>query len=78
MTCSFEDKLILYADLESKRIIKYHAVDLEWQCRFAGYFCYRGIVSFENYPTLVQYDQSMGCEHRMNYLAIEQSKNGWL
>ena len=52
MTCSFDSKLIIYADLEAKHIIKYHATDLEWQCRFAGYFCYRGISSFENYATL--------------------------
>ena len=48
MESAHSERLILMADMQSRLIVKYHATEMIWQCRFAGYLCYRGITAFEN------------------------------
>ena len=48
MESAFSERLILMADMQSRLIVKYHASEMIWQCRYAGYLCYRGVSAFEN------------------------------
>lgn len=48
MVTAYSERLILMADMQSRLLVKFHATELIWQCRFAGYLCYRGIAAFEN------------------------------
>ena len=48
MEATFAERLILMVDMRSRLIVKYHATQIMWQCRYAGYLCYRGVAAFEN------------------------------
>jgi len=46
-----------------------------WQCRYAGYLCYRGVEAFENGAQLLQYDKKMSYNHSISFKSVEACGN---
>ena len=60
-------------DMRSRLIVKYHATQIMWQCRYAGYLCYRGVAAFENGAQLLQYDKQMSYSHPISYKTADNA-----
>ena len=48
MMGTFGERLVLLADMRSRLLVRVHATQMIWQCRYAGYLCYRGVEAFDN------------------------------